>query len=139
MTQENDNVALLKDAYAQWAGQNGMDCECWMNIIAEDVTLSSLANGSPEMAFSAPRSNKSQILDYLRELGRDWEMVAFDMGDFIAEGDRVVAIGRVAWRNKATGKIADTSKVDIWRFQDGKVVEMAEFYDTARAFAAATP
>ena len=139
MTQERDNVALLKDAYAQWAGQKGADCECWMNILAEDVSLSSLADGSPEMSFSAPRSSKAQILDYLQELRRDWEMIAFDMGDFIAQGDRVVVIGRVAWRNKATGKIADTSKVDIWRFQDGKAVEMAEFYDTARAFAAATP
>jgi Ketosteroid isomerase-related protein len=139
MTQESDNVAVLKDAYAQWAGQKGADCECWMNIIAEDVSLSSLANGSPEMAFSTPRNGKSQILDYLQELGRDWEMIDFDMGDFIAQGDRVVAIGRVAWRNKATGKIADTLKVDIWRFQDGKAVEMAEFYDTACAFAAATP
>jgi ketosteroid isomerase-like protein len=60
------------------------------------------------------------------------------MNDFIAQRDRVVVIGRVAWRNKATGKVADTPKVDIWRFQDGKAVDMIEFYDTVRSFAAAT-
>jgi ketosteroid isomerase-like protein len=66
-------------------------------------------------------------------------MVNFDMNDFVADGDRVVVIGRVAWRNKVTGKVADTPKVDIWRFRDGKAIDYAEFYDTARAFAAATP
>ena len=139
MTTESENVSVLKEAYAQWAGHKGADCACWMNIIADDASLGSLANGSPEMVFSAPRSSKAQILDYLNELTRDWEMVSFDMNDFIAQGDRVVAIGRVAWRNKATGKVADTPKVDIWRFQDGKAVDMVEFYDTARAFAAAAP
>jgi hypothetical protein len=110
-----------------------------MEIMADDISLGSLANGSPEMPFSASRSNKSQILDYLEELNRDWDMVSFDMNDFIAQGDRVVAIGRVAWRNKATGKIADTPKVDVWRFRDGKAVDFLEFYDTALSFAAATP
>jgi ketosteroid isomerase-like protein len=40
---------------------------------------------------------------------------------------------------QSNGKVADTPKVDIWRFQDGKAVDMVEFYDTARSFAAATP
>ena len=66
-------------------------------------------------------------------------MITYDMDDFIAQDDRVVVIGNVAWRNKATGKVAETPKVDIWRFRDGKVVEFAEFYDTARSFAAAVP
>jgi uncharacterized protein len=91
------------------------------------------------MPFSAPRSSKTQILDYLEGLRRDWEMVSFDMNDFIAQDDRVVAIGRVVWRNKATGKIADTPKIDVWRFRDGKAIDFVEFYDTARSFAAATP
>lgn len=139
MTTESQNVARLKEAYAQWSGQKGADCNCWMEIIADDISLGSLANGSPEMPFSAPRSSKAQILDYLEGLRRDWEMVSFDMNDFIAQGDRVVAIGRVAWRNKATGKLADTPKIDVWRFRDGKAVDFVEFYDTARSFAAATP
>ncbi len=138
MTTESDNVALLKEAYAQWSGQKGADCGCWIEIMADDISLGSIANGAPEMPFSASRSSKAQILDYLDELRRDWDMVSFDMNDFIAQGDRVVAIGQVAWRNKATGKVAETPKVDVWRFRDGRAVQFMEFYDTARAFAAAT-
>ena len=75
----------------------------------------------------------------IESLMRDWEMVSHTMNDFIAQDDRVAVIGRAVWRHKGTGKVADTRKVDIWRFRDGKAVDYAEFYDTARAFAAATP
>lgn len=139
MTIESENVTTLKEAYERWSGQKGADCECWMEIMSDDISLDSLANGSPEMPFSASRSSKGEILDYLEGLTRDWDMVSFDMKEFIAQDDRVVAIGRVAWRHKTTGKVADTPKVDIWRFRDGKAVDFVEFYDTARAFAAATP
>jgi len=46
--------------------------------------------------------------------------------------------GSTAWRHKRTGKVADTPKVDFWRFRDGKAVEFYEYYDTAAVFAAAS-
>lgn len=47
--------------------------------------------------------------------------------------------GSTAWRNKRTGKTAETPKVDFWRFRGGKAVEYYEYFDTARVIAAATP
>ncbi|MET0429559.1 MAG: nuclear transport factor 2 family protein [Microvirga sp.] len=139
MGDDNRNVALLRQAYAQWVDCRGEACEGWLDILADDATLSSLAAGSPEVPFTAPRTSRSGIRTYLEDLMRDWTMVSYDMGDFIAEGDRVAAVGQVAWRNKATGKVVETPKVDIWHFRDGKVVAFAEYYDTARTIAAATP
>jgi len=139
MAAQNDHVATLKDAYARWVDARGSDCECWMNIIADDVSLGSLAEGSPEVPFTARRVSKSGVQAYLDDLMRDWEMISHAMNDFIAQDDRVAVIGRAVWRNKGTGKIADTRKVDIWRFQNGKVVDFEEYYDTAGLIAAATP
>lgn len=139
MTAADDNVAMLKEAYSQWSAQDVDGYDCWTTILAEEISLGSLANGSPEMPFTAPRRSKAQVLDYLDELKRDWDMISFDMNDYIVEGERVVAIGRVVWRNKATGKVVDTPKVDIWRFRDGKAVDFQEFYDTAQAYAATKP
>ena len=59
------------------------------------------------------------------------------MNDFIADGDRVAVIGHCSWTNKRTGKVAESAKVDIWRFRDGKAVEFHEFFDTAAVAAAA--
>ena len=42
----------------------------------------------------------------------------------------------------STGELfpdCETPKVDIWRFREGKAVEFYEMFDTAAAFAAATP
>ena len=139
MTMEDENVAILREAYRRWADGKGHDLDCWMAVLDETASLGSLADGAAGMEFSNPRSTKSEIMDYLRELTRDWEMLSFEMDEFVAQGDRVVAIGRCAWRNKRTRKVADTPKIDLWRFKNGRVVEFSEFYDTARAFAAAQP
>jgi ketosteroid isomerase-like protein len=134
MGQEQENVARLAAAYAEWARIKAADHRCWLDLAADDVTLRSLAGGRTEMAFTKPRDGKAELLGYLTELTDAWDMVEYEMGDFIAEGDRVVAIGRVAWRSKANGAVAETPKIDVWRFKDGKAVEFHEFYDTARVY-----
>ena len=58
-------------------------------------------------------------------------MEHFTVDEFIAQGDRVVALGSTGWRDRKTGKSFDTPKVDIWRLKDGRAVEFMEFYDTA--------
>ncbi|QRM29350.1 nuclear transport factor 2 family protein [Microvirga sp. VF16] len=139
MPAQNDHVSILREAYTQWVDSRGSDCECWMNIIADDVSLGSLADGSPEVPFTARRDNRSGVRAYLEDLMRDWEMISHAMDEFIAQDDRVAVVGRAIWRHKGTGKVADTRKVDIWRFRDGKVIDFDEYYDTARLIAAATP
>ena len=64
-------------------------------------------------------------------------MLSYEVTDYVAQGDRVVAIVDSAWRNRQTGKTIELPKVDIWRFRDGRAVEFLEFYDTARLIACA--
>jgi ketosteroid isomerase-like protein len=110
-----------------------------MDVRAEDASLASLADGSSEMKFTAPRRSRSEILGCLEGLAAEWEMIAHDMTDFAAQGDQVVEVGNVSWRNRATGKIASTRKADLWRFSNGRALAFEELYDTARTIAAATP
>jgi ketosteroid isomerase-like protein len=48
-------------------------------------------------------------------------------------------VGSTAWRNNATGKTFETSKVDVWRLRDGRALEFYEYYDTADLAKAASP
>jgi uncharacterized protein len=105
MTAHDDHVSILREAYAQWVHTKGSDCECWMNIIADDVSLGSLADGSPEVPFTARRSSKSGVRAYLEDLMHDWEMVSHTMSEFIAQDDRVAVVGWAVWRHKGTGKV----------------------------------
>jgi ketosteroid isomerase-like protein len=103
------------------------------------VAVRSLADGDAAMKFSAPRNGRAEMQHYFADLAEQWEMLEFHADEIICEGDRVVMLGRCAWRCRATGKVAQSPVAQFWRFRDGLAVEFFDFYDTARAFAAAAP
>lgn len=140
MSQETRNVETLRNLYAHWNATKGAGVDHWMNCIADAVSFGSLAHGRPDsLAFTKARQGREDVRHFLEELAGDWSMIDYVVDQYVAESDRVVAIGRMSWRNKRTGKIIDSPKLDIWRFNDaGKATEFFEYYDTAAAIAAAT-
>jgi ketosteroid isomerase-like protein len=83
------------------------------------------------------RRGRAELEHYFAAIAKDWEMIHYAAEEFISEGDRVVMVGRCAWRHRTTGKEVQSPLAHVWRFRDGKAVEYFEFYDTAKAFAAA--
>jgi len=63
-------------------------------------------------------------------VARDWEMIHYTVDRVIDGGDDVVMVGSCAWRNRATARIVDTPKVDVWRFENGKAVSFLEMFDS---------
>ncbi len=135
---ERENVRLLEKAYARWHETRGGSVDDWMALIDDNFQFGSLAQSAPQMAFAASYNSRTALKNYFDGLRAEWEMIHYTMNEFIAEGEVVVVRGNVAWRNKRTGKEVETPKVDFWRFRDGKAVEFYEYFDTARAFAAAS-
>lgn len=133
------NVDKLRHAYQAWQDARGNSSAMWFEILAPDVVLRSVARGEPAMKFSATRRGFAEVERYFAELAEQWEMLEYHVDEYIAEGDRVVALGHCAWRFRATGKTAESPLAHIWRFRDGLVVDYFEFYDTATAFTAAIP
>ena len=139
MASTAENVKKLKDAYKQWHDTKGGSVNVWLDMMAEDVKVRSLAAGQAAVAFTAAKSSKEDFKRYFDGLLGDWEMINYKTEHFIAEGDRVAMLGSTAWRNRRTGRVVDTPKADFWTFRDGQVVEFFELYDTAALVAAATP
>lgn len=134
-----DNVVKLRDAYRQWDTSKGGSVKVWLDLVADDVKIRSLAAGAPAVEFTSAGNGKEQFKRYFEGLLADWEMINYKTGEFIAEGDRVAMLGSTAWRHRKTGRAIDTPKADFWTFRDGKVVEFREFYDTAALIEAARP
>jgi ketosteroid isomerase-like protein len=132
-------LAKLKAAYKEWHDTRGASVATWMALMADDIEMRSIADGAPGMEFSAPRKGKATAYGYFAGLAADWEMLHHTPEEFLVDGDRVVVFGRCAFRNRRTGKTAESPIVNRWRFRDGLAVEYFELYDTAGAFAAATP
>ena len=132
-------MVKLRAAYREWHDSRGASGAKWLALMADDVEVRSAADGGPGMEFSAPRKGKAAMAGYFSALAADWEMIHYTTDEFLVDGDRVVVFGHCAYRNRRTGKTAETVVVNRWRFRDGLAVEYFELYDTAKAFAAATP
>jgi uncharacterized protein len=134
-----DNVAKLQHAYRLWNDTRGGSSQHWLEMMADDVEMRSVAGDGEEMDFTRGRRGKAGAEQYFARLADDWEMIHFTPEEFIAQGDRVVVVSRVAFRNRRTGKAVESPKADLFRFRDGKIVEFLEFFDTALAIAASRP
>jgi ketosteroid isomerase-like protein len=131
-------VEKLKLAYAAWSDSKGTD-HAWLELLADDVEMRSVLPPEVPDDFAAPpRRGKAGAMEYVQTLGRDWEMIEFVCERFIDAGDDVVMVGRCAWRNRCTGRMVDTPKVDIWHFEDGKAATFLEMFDSL-AFVRAIP
>lgn len=133
------DVEKLRQAYRNWNDTRGGSVAEWLSLLADDVVIRSLAGGAPGMDFSATRRGLVEAERYFAGITADWEMIYVTADEFIAAGDRVAVLGRVAWKNRRTGRTAESPTAHFWRFRDGKVVEYNEFYDTAAGLAAARP
>ena len=126
------NVAVLTDAYRHWSESLGATADEWMAICDENIQFGSLAEGPQGAKYLGSHHGRESLKDYFGGLTQDWEMMEFVVEHFVAQDDRVVMLGRCAWRYKKTGKYVWTPKADSWRFKDGKAVEFFEYYDTAQ-------
>ena len=136
MSDANRNVELLKQAYGKWATSKGASADDWLAICDERIAFGSLAQGPAGAQYMTAFQERNALKEYFAGLARDWEMLDFVTEHYIAQDDRVVVLGRCAWKFKKTGKVVETPKADSWRFKDGKAVEYYEYYDTAQVHAA---
>ena len=139
MAHVSEALQTLRTLYEQWGTTRGASAEAWLGLLADDVEVVSLGGGAPGIEFTKGGRGKAAAVRYLAGLAENWEMLRYEVDEFITERDRIVVLGRCAFRNRRTGKVADTAKVDVYRFRDDLVVEFREFYDTAGMRDAATP
>ncbi|MEM7122092.1 MAG: nuclear transport factor 2 family protein [Pseudomonadota bacterium] len=135
MTQEESNVAILKGAYDAWHETKG-DSNVWMDILADEIAFGSAADGRPGLDFTKARASKQEVAEYFEGLKQDWEMEFYHINEFVAQGERVVALAEVSWINRQTGKPLRMPKADVWMLKDGKVTQFMEFYDSQPAIEA---
>ena len=134
-----DHLAKLKNAYRQWHETKGQSDQVWLDLMADDIKIRSLASGAKPVEFTQKMSAKAQMHEYFAGLRRDWEMEYFNADSFITDGDRVAVQCMTSWLFKKTGKRFESPKADFWTFKDGKAIAFYEYYDTASLIGATQP
>ena len=128
----------LREAYALWSDSKGATSGHWLALLGDEIEMRSVLTPELPDDLAAIRQSRLEASNYFQTIARDWEMLEFTVQHMVDGGDDVVMVGRCAWRNKATGMVVDTPKVDVWRFTDGKAVSFLEMFDSL-AFARALP
>ena len=132
MADRDSNLAALKGAYERWSSTRGGNVDEILDLFDDEIEMRSALSPDIPDAVAGVHLRRDEAAQYFEGLLRDWEMLSYDVDRYIVGegGDEIVMVGRCAWRNKATGKVVDTPKVDIHTFRNGKVVRFQEVYDT---------
>jgi ketosteroid isomerase-like protein len=133
MSEETRNVAILKDVYAAWHATKGKSVDQWLAICADQLNFGSLAQTEKSLPYMKLYESKDTLGEYFRGLARDWEMLEYAIEHYVAQDDRVVALGRCSWKAKRSGVVVWSPIANSFRLSDGKIVEFFEYFDTAKA------
>jgi ketosteroid isomerase-like protein len=124
---EQANVRLLTNAYTSF--KNG-DIESVLKLLTDDVEW--ITPGLPELMQTAGnRRGQKEVAEFFATLNKQEEVEFFEPHEYIAQGDKVIALIEYRGRVRATGKPVAADLVHVFTFANGKVQKFQEFYDTA--------
>ncbi len=133
------NLENLKAAYSAWDETKGGSAEQWLELFSDSIRIRSISEDTPGLSFARDRHSKAEAVEYLTSILAEWSMVHWTVDQLLEDGDQVAMFGHCAWTNKKTGKTAEVLAAALWKFEDGRIVEFTEIFDTARAAVAAMP
>jgi ketosteroid isomerase-like protein len=129
---EQYNLRLVQEFYA--AFRRG-DITGVLDTLADDVGWF-LPGPKDIVPFVRERPGREQVAQLIAKLTETQDADQFEPREFIAQGEKVVALGHYRWRVKPTGRSYASDLVHVFTVQDGKVSTFREYLDT-HAWAAA--
>ncbi|HZQ51924.1 MAG TPA: nuclear transport factor 2 family protein [Bryobacteraceae bacterium] len=124
---QNNNVRLIEDAYAAFAKG---DIQYILDRVTEDVDW--INEGPESIPYAGTFKGPEQVQQFFQGLGSTLEGGRVTPTEWIAEGDKVVSIGRFSATVKETGKRIDVPVAHLFTVRDGKIARWVGFADTAR-------
>ena len=128
---EQENTKLVQKVYDNF--KSG-EIKSLLNLLSDNIEwqLPEIEN----VPFSGKLRGREQMGQFFASLVDTQEVQHFDPREFIAQGNKVVALGHYAWRVKATGREFGGDFAHVLTMHNGKVVRFHEYMDTAAAAAA---
>ena len=125
-----DNIQLVKNFFATMKG----DRQALLALVAEDIEWIIPGKNWP---LAGTHRGHGGLVDLLQKAEETVETSFPKPPEFVAQGDRVMAIGFATGRIKATNKTFEDDWVFAFTVRDGKLTTIREYIDT-QALARAT-
>lgn len=126
--QEARNTKVVQDAYAAF-GRG--DIPALLGYLTDDVSWQPVIGTSAQVPFSGRRKGKAAVADFFRIVAEAEDFQQFEPREFVAQGDKVVAIGHYKATSKSTRKSFEADFVMVFALRNGQVYDFREFTDSA--------
>jgi ketosteroid isomerase-like protein len=128
---EQANTRTVQPVYEHFKSANtgSGDFQSLLSLYSDDVEW--LVPDMENVRYGGKRRGLKSVREFFSSVADDLEVLQFEPQEFIAQGDKVVALGRYSWRVKATGKEFSSDWAHVCTVRDGKIVRFREYMDTA--------
>jgi ketosteroid isomerase-like protein len=113
---EQQNVQAVQTIYATLERRDLPGAMAYFN---EDVDWRAY---SPDLSLSAPRKGHAGVVDYFTKLSQTLNVEEFQVREYVAQDDKVIALGNITTSWHATGQKLAESFAMVWTLRNGKVV-----------------
>lgn len=123
---EQENIKVVEEAYQNFKSGN---IEALLNLMSEDVMwqLPEIEN----VAFSGQRKGRTEVAEFFATLGEAQEVRQFEPQQFVAQDDKVVALGHYVWHARATAREYEGDFAHVFTIRESKITGFQEYTDTA--------
>lgn len=122
--------ARLAAAYDAWHASRGRTPERFFDLYADDIKLRFFDAPLGDRPRPGPFIGKPATLAYFTAIAEALEMLEGSTEAIVARHDKVVWIGRIAWRNHKTLRVVSGPKVAVWTVRDGLAVDCLDLFDS---------
>lgn len=126
---EAENTQLVKDAYA--AFQRG-DINAILAVLDDNVEWQGVTGTEGVLPQAGLRRGRSAVAEFFSQVASTTDFERFEPREFVAQGDKVVVLGRYAGKAKPSGGRFDTEWVMVFRIAGGRIANFREFTDSAQ-------
>ena len=137
MAISDETLSAIRKAYQVWVEHDGDDVSGLLDLMGEDIHVTTLPDGTDPLTFTKACHNKVEMTEYFQALIGDWQCLRADIDEMVTERDLVVVMLTTAWRNRRTDREFESPAAHMWRFRDGFATEIRLFFDTGKWSAAA--
>ena len=124
------NADVIRGLYAAFARG---DVPAVLGAMAPDIAWTEAAGFPYGGTYVGP---DAVLAGEVARIGAEWDGYTAVPHTFVAEGDRVVALGDYGGTYRATGRRFDAPYAHAWTLRDGLIVRFVQYTDTALAQAA---
>ena len=126
------NVQIVKKIYESFAAG---DMEASMRDMDDHIVWKH-PGVNTSIPFAGTFKGHEGVRQFFSIAMKTLEVLDQRVNDFVASGDKVVALGYEHMRVIKTGKDYESNWAHVYTFKDGKVIKFEEFIDTAELAAA---